>query len=221
MNKNFVVTIISAVLLAGYASTPATVHAQSINSQCDKEQMKQLVLRLGNRWMRLRPARGPKCLPVADSSDVDTEFSIVIEPRPKKNEDYIYPDGTVRVATSPDSALKRAGGLSFSGSNVGNLITVTVTGDASSDPISYFDIVADGIGTLDPRVRVVDETAYLGHLAGVLAELREFLELYEVVASEYDDSGAETLSSDEFIRNAYGLEPEEVDQLIREFGVAE
>lgn len=221
MNKNFVLSVVTAAFIASFASIPEAAHAQSMSTLCDAEQMKQLRLRLGNRRMRLKPQKGPKCLPVANAGSVNTSFTIVIEPRPKKNEDYIYPDGSVRVVTSPDSAIKPAGDLSFYGSNVGNLIEVSVTGDASSNPVSYFDIIADGIGTLDPRVRVVEENAYRGHLAGVLANLREFLDMFEVVASEYDDLGEETASSDDFIRRVYGLEPEEVDQLIREYSGVE
>ena len=221
MKKRVIVPILISAMFAGWAASPQIVHAQSINILCSAEQMQQLRLRLGIRRMRLLPPKGPKCLPVVNANSVDTTFNIVIEPRPKANPEYLYPDGSVRVATSPDSAIKPAGGLTFSGSNIGNLIEVTVTGDASSNPISYFDIIADGIGTLDPRVRVVEEGAYRGHLAAVLANLREFLDMFAIVASEYEGLDEETADSDEFIRRVYGLAPEDVDQLIREYGLTE
>ena len=82
--------------------------------------------------------------------------------------------------------------------------------------MDYFDIVADGIGTLDPRVRVVEDGAYLRNFA---AKLRELRKLYEHLVTEYEANnlGEPAFTSEEFIEQVYGLSEEEVDSLIREY----
>ena len=215
MNKTLLISVAAAFFAAGCAATAPPAYAQASTKDCEAEKLR---LRIGPRRMRLLPAKGPKCLPVASPASINTTFDIEIQPKPDQN--VVFPDGSVRVMNSPDSALKPAGSLTFSGANVGNMITVTVTGSAAFDDTDYFDIIADGIGTLDPRIRVVEDVAFRRNLRARLLELRK---LYELLVTEYeaDNQGELAFTSDEFIERVYGLSKEEVDSLIREYAGTE
>lgn len=182
------------------------------SSTCETE---DLTLVAGRRRLRLRPKKGPKCIPVVDVGTVDEEFTINIVPKPAGT---TFEDGRIRVMTSQPSSYKPASTLTFEGSNVGNQIVVSVGGTISDfNAVGSFDVVADGIGSLDPRVRIVRVRDFMLSRA---SQLQQTIDDYHFLVEAFEDFdlGTLNLSLDDALTQRFNETEASARAFIAEYG---
>lgn len=208
--KNVIFPVVSALLLMTGALLPtgdayAACHTGKVH------------LTINRHGLWVKPDGEPKCLGVADPSDVEVQFSIKLNTPGT----YELRDGQVHVrqaiAKEEDGvSLPCSTDLSFEDNEYTNTgeddIVVTVLGeDVSIGDVICYEIVVDDIGMLDPRAEVDDQDAVRGFQT---FDIRELINAFDILADSGLTYSLMDVDLGEFIASNYGITEEEANNMI-------
>lgn len=166
--------IISTLLVLAVSVTAAPTYA---DDHCAKKA--KLELEVDKYLLKLTEKKKPICVTAPGSFKI----KIVQPSDPSVN----VPAGAARVHEKEGSALEIRG----DNANVVNKIKVTVTGTADVGDEFDFLIEVDGVGILDPRIKIIDNDSLLQNNFN---ETADFFDTIEFDAETYlrmqDDQGS-------------------------------
>lgn len=208
MNKHLILSLTVLIVAAGFTLTPQTAF-----SNCENGNLK---LKAWKRGLKLTPAKGPKCLFVNDLANVNTSFTIDLDPR--GNLSLVDNDVTViQVDNKPGgcgSNLILGGDLTNTSEDT-MVITVKGTNVAENETVC-FDISVKDIGMLDPRARVRDQGRSFRE-AEVASEIDELLRAHEVLIDSDLGGSLEGQSLDLFLQQTYDMTEQQARAFVAEY----
>lgn len=215
MNDKLVLTLVTLLLTSVFVLAP-----ESANANCKREAFR---LKVFDQGLKITAGGNPTCLSVLDAKNVDTSFKIRLE-TPQSS--FKLTSGQVHVVRVENKA-DCGSNLVIVGnpSNVDeNDMIVSVKGINSPDlsidnEIICFDVIVDGVGTIDPRARVVEENGLLQN-QNIANEMDELIGAYETL--ELSDFGTMLIerSLDEMLIDGFDMSEAEARGLIREHAKA-
>lgn len=164
------------------------------------------------------------CLYVADDSQ---PVNMTMEMKVKPKDGFTVAPNQIIVTTAQsnpsdefpakatdDPDLACDPGIQFNGTYVGgNEFEVAVTGQKTTTGIGCYDVEVKGLGTLDPRAKIVRRNRALNPAA----EYAQVLDAIDVLKNTEYEVLFELKSVDEFFQTEYGVSEAEARRLANEY----
>ena len=190
----------------------------------------ELVIRINDHKLVVAPGRAPLSIPPSEFQNQLATFHVKVRAAKDKdgNDYYQLQPGQVHlrqvlVKEATNGVAQHCGTNNlfftepeFDNSSDVNCIAVQIKGDGNIDDEICFDVIVDGVGTMDPRARVNDEDMRLALRPTIREKLDAVDELRELSVS---GDGQQALSPmiEEFFGDYFGMTVAEARQFLEDY----